>query len=86
MFTKVTLVPTLVTSTEGFTPLAVMVTTLEGLGVGWDAEPGGGTVAVEDGADGVSVDPQLTVEKASRIPTTKEIAFARSNRRITFAS
>ena len=81
LFTKVTLVPTLVTSTEGFTPLAVMVTTLVGGGVGWGPGLGDGTSDVGDGADGVSVDPQLAAEIAMNAPTTQEIAFACSKRR-----
>jgi len=82
LFTKVTLVPTPVTSTGGLTPLGVMVTTLAGGGVGTGAGLGDGTAGVGDGVEGVSADPQLAAEKASKAPTTQEIAFAHGNRRL----
>jgi len=96
LFTKVTRVPTLVTSTAGLTPLGVMVTTLAGTGVGTGAGFGDGT-GVGDGADGVPPEPQLAATKVSKAKTRQEIAFACSNRRplsrarpftsgITFAS
>ena len=81
LFTKVTLVPTVVTSTEGFTPLAVMVTTVAAGCGGWGTGLGDGTAGVGDGADGVSVDPQLAAEIAMKAPTTQEITFACRKRR-----
>jgi hypothetical protein len=97
LFTKVTLVPTLVTSTEGFTPLGVIVTVLTGGGVGTGVGLGDGATGVGDGLEGVPPEPQLAAPKAGKAKTRQEIAFAHSNRRplswarpfmpgITFAS
>ena len=82
LFTKVTLVPTPVTSTAGTHATRCDGDHPRGEGVGTGVGLGDGTAGVGDGVDGVSPDPQSAAKSARKAATAQEIIFAQGNRRL----